>query len=336
MSKQTTSALTNDELSVLCYQLSLLCKAGFSWSDSASLLLEERQPPRVKALLERASGPLEEGRPLSDALAGAGPLPPYLLRMVAIGQATGRLDQVLTGLAGYYKRESHIQDALRRAVTYPAVMAALIAVVFLVLVQRVLPIFSQVFSQLGQSSPAASGGVRVLAWVLAGALLACAGVLLVLFRGERGLALFRRGSAAMAVARGRFASAMALMLSSGLDLDEAMDRTAQLLERSPLSGGMEQCRALMDQGKSFPQAVEDSGVLTGVQAGLLSAGFRTGAAAEAMGELAQRCQAEADDRLERMLSRFEYALVLVLCLAVGLVLLWVMLPLLGVLSAIGG
>ena len=37
-----------------------------------------------------------------------------------------------------------------------------------------------------------------------------------------------------------------------------------------------------------------------------------------------------------MLSRFEYTLVVVLCAAVGLVLLSVMLPLLGVLSSIGG
>lgn len=55
-----------------------------------------------------------------------------------------------------------------------------------------------------------------------------------------------------------------------------------------------------------------------------------------MAELARRCQAEADERLSRLLSRFEYLLVIVLCAAVGLVLLSVMLPLLGVLSAIGG
>ena len=57
---------------------------------------------------------------------------------------------------------------------------------------------------------------------------------------------------------------------------------------------------------------------------------------EAMAELARRGQAEADERLSRLHSRFEYLLVIVLCAAVGLVLLSVMLPLLGVLSAIGG
>ena len=39
-----------------------------------------------------------------------------------------------------------------------------------------------------------------------------------------------------------------------------------------------------------------------------------------MAELARRCQAEADERLSRLLSRFEYLLVIVLCAAVGLVL----------------
>ena len=59
------------------------------------------------------------------------------------------------------------------------------------------------------------------------------------------------------------------------------------------------------------------------------------ARAEAEERVAQ-AQAEADERLSRLLSRFEYLLVIVLCAAVGLVLLSVMLPLLGVLSAIGG
>ena len=55
-----------------------------------------------------------------------------------------------------------------------------------------------------------------------------------------------------------------------------------------------------------------------------------------MAEIARRCQKEADESLSRLLGRFEYGLVIALCGAVGLVLLSVMLPLLGVLSAIGG
>ena len=45
---------------------------------------------------------------------------------------------------------------------------------------------------------------------------------------------------------------------------------------------------------------------------------------------------KAEQKLDAMLNRFEYALVVLLCLSIGLVLLSVMLPLAGMLSAVGG
>ena len=191
-------------------------------------------------------------------------------------------------------------------------------------------------------SPAAAAllgsgsGVKYAAYALAALLLLAAAALILLFRGERGLRLLGRGKAAEAIARGRFTSAMALMLQSGLPMDEALDRTGQLLSDSPLAPAFADCCRRTEEGTSFPRAVEESGMLGGLLAGLLSAGFRTGAPEEAMAEIARRCQNEADERLSRLLSRFEYGLVIALCAAVGLVLLSVMLPLLGVLSSIGG
>lgn len=343
MNQTNAKTLTADELSALCWQMAQLGKAGVPWSECAALLLEDSQPPRLRAALERLREPLSMGEPLSAAMEQAGDYPPYLLRMVAIGQAAGRLDRVLSALSDYYRREAAILDAIRRAVTYPAVMAALIALVFLVLVARVLPVFSRVFAQMGAGlSPAAAAllgsgsGVKYAAYALAALLLLGAAALILLFRGERGLRLLGRGKAAEAIARGRFTSAMALMLQSGLPMDEALDRTGQLLSDSPLAPAFADCRRRTEEGTSFPRAVEESGLLGGLLAGLLSAGFRTGAPEEAMAEIARRCQNEADERLSRLLSRFEYGLVIALCAAVGLVLLSVMLPLLGVLSSIGG
>ena len=343
MNQTNAKTLTADELSALCWQMAQLGKAGVPWSECAALLLEDSQPPRLRAALERLREPLSLGEPLSAAMEQAGDYPPYLLRMVAIGQAAGRLDRVLSALSDYYRREAATLSAIRRAVTYPAVMAALIALVFLVLVARVLPVFSRVFAQMGAGlSPAAAvllgsgSGVKYAAYALAALLLLAAAALILLFRGERGLRLLGRGKAAEAIARGRFTSAMALMLQSGLPMDEALDRTGQLLSDSPLAPAFADCRRRTEEGTSFPRAVEESGMLGGLLAGLLSAGFRTGAPEEAMAEIARRCQNEADEHLSRLLSRFEYGLVIALCAAVGLVLLSVMLPLLGVLSSIGG
>lgn len=338
-------APTNDELSAFCSQLALMLKAGIGFEEGVELLGKDVGSLRVKALLGQIGSRLSQGAPLSAALAETGAFPLYLLRMVEIGHAAGRLEQVLSALGSYYQREADIGRSLRRMVAYPAVMAILIAVVFLVLVARVLPVFQQVFSQLGMSlNPAAQALLQVgaagkyVASILAVVLALGAVALLYLFWGAGGSAVFTRvfakTNAAKALDRSRFATAMALMLSSGLPLDESMVRTCQLLEGSALAPLLETCRVKMDAGTDFPHAVEE--IFSPLQSGLLAAGFRAGVSDQTMEEISHRCQMEADEALTLLLSRFEYGLVIALCASVGLVLLAVMLPLLGVLSAIGG
>ncbi len=342
--------LTADRLSVFCYQLSLMQRAGISAEEGVSTMLGDAGAEWEKHLLSAVLDRLSAGEPLDRALSAAGVFPDYLLRMVEIGQASGRLDRVLSALSGYYRREAAIQGAIRRTVAYPAMMTALITFVFLVLLAKVLPVFQGVFAQLGMSLPPVAAALMKLgsaggtiAVVLAVLVLAGALALFALFRTRKGTEAARRlgqkllknSAVTRAVDRSRFASAMALMLSSGLPLDEAVERTARLLEGTGLEPLLRLCRAEMERGALFPTAVERAGILDGLPAGLLAAGFRAGVPEQAMEELADRCREEADERLGRLLGRVEYALVLALCLSVGVVLLSVMLPLLGAMSAIG-
>lgn len=344
--KQKCAVLPAEILSVICAQLALLQKAGIRLEEGAALLARDAGDKDVRSALDALSARLRTGESLSGAMERQGAFPGYLVRMVEIGQAAGRLDEVLDSLSEYYRREAETDSAVRRAVFYPAVMAALLCVVFFLLLTRVLPVFGQVFEELGVAlSPAArglllAGEAGKYAGGALAVLLAAAAALFLLFSrraGGRALEarLLGRGAAGRAVDRSRFASAMALMLRSGLPLDEAAERAGGLLEGSSLAEGMARCREAMERGTDFPAAVAGCGLLTDLQAGLLSAGFRAGRPERAMEELASRCAEEAGDRLSRRLSRLEFALVALLCAAVGLVLLSVMTPLLGVLSAIG-
>ena len=345
---EKNAVLGADALSSICYQLGLLQKAGIGSEEGVSLLAEDAPDRTAGEVLTALHGHLSEGLPLSAALEKQGSFPDYMVRMVEIGQASGRLDQVLSALSTYYRRQSETNSAIRRAILYPAVMAVLVCAVFLILIIRVLPVFQQVFTQLGVSlSPLAQGLLRSgeAGKYIAGGfvvLLAVGAVALLFVSRRRSKAaqsletrFLGRGATGRAVERSHFANAMALMLQSGLPLDEAMERTAKLLAGSSLESPIEACRKRMEEGVDFSAAVSGCGLLDKMQCGLLSAGFRAGSSDKVMEELAVRCQEEADERLSRLLSRMEFILVAVLCLAVGLVLLSVMLPLLGVLSAIG-
>lgn len=326
--------LTEEERSSLSWELSRLYGAGLSWPDSVDLLAAQKpSAPLAEALAELGQA-LTGGADLAEAMARTGRFPPEYLRQVELGQASGRLEQVLAALADYDRREGETHAALRGAVTYPLTMIGLIGAIFFFLAWRILPIFTRAFAQLGVAGVSAGGRLALMA--VSGTCAAAALLLLAWFRRGGGLGLFARGEVGLAAARSRFASAMALMLQSGMALDESAERCAALLTGGPLAGAMETCRAAMAKGEEFPRAVEESGLLDSFQSGLLAAGFRSGDFAGALQEIASRCSYRAEERLESSLGRFEYGLVLFLCAAVAALLLTVMLPLARMLTALGG
>lgn len=348
--KNQQLTLTADQISVLCYQLSLVGKAGVPWESGIEALQGDAKEPWQKALLEQLGHALRQGLSLDAALKETGAFPRYLLHMVEIGQAAGQTEQVFDALSTYYRQEDETERAMRRMVVYPCLMGVLIAVILLTLMTKVLPVFEQVFDQLGMSLSLTtqlllrfgqmSKGLSVALAVL---LLLGAAVLGFFFYTDKGRKmLFQRGkkalsgrTAALAVDRSRFLSSMAMMLSSGLPIDRAMEYAVALLEGSDMEAALRAAREQMEKGLSFPKAVEQAEILDNLQCGLLLAGFRGGDPDQTLREIAARCQQEAQELLSRRLGRFEYVLLFVLCASVGVVLLSVMLPLLGVMSTIG-
>ena len=340
--KKNVGKLSDERLSALFYQLSLMMRAGIS-TEEGVLLLQEDVGAEDQTLLESMHERLAAGEPLSRAAEASGLFPDYALHMLKIGELAGRQEQVLDALSLFYRRGQQLRQSIHQAVLYPAVLAVLIGAVFLVLISRVLPVFAGVFDQLGLPlSPPAAALLRfgdcsaVLAGGLSALLFALIVVVFVLYhRGIVTESTFVRGKTALYVARSRFAAAMALMLSSGLPIDDALERVCDMLAESPLADTLAECSALLAGGRSFPQAAAACGLFPALENGLLAAGFRAGLSDQAMEELARRSEERAEERLSLQLARFQTGLIVLLCSLVGLVLLSVMLPLLGVLTTIG-
>ena len=83
-----------------------------------------------------------------------------------IAQGTGTLDEVMQALSDHYAREDAIMHSIRSAVAYPAVMAGMMIAVIIVLLVKVMPIFNQVFIQLGTEMTGISRGLMNVGTVL--------------------------------------------------------------------------------------------------------------------------------------------------------------------------
>ncbi|MCR5094503.1 MAG: type II secretion system F family protein [Lachnospiraceae bacterium] len=348
--QKRTRLLSNYEISVFCRQTTMLLKAGIAPALGIDILMQDTEDPKGRALLERIQAPLREGASYHDAIEASGAFPEYMLNMISIGEQSGTLDTVMESLALYYEREDNIRSNIKSALSYPLIMIAMMFVVIVVLITKVLPIFSQVFSQLGTSMNAFSQSLLDLgtqinrySTVFIAVLVLIIALFLYFTRTTQGKKQFANFAAKFGptkhlydgIAAGRFASGMALALSSGMDTFNGLDMTLKLVENRNIAAKIEKCRQLIIEGESFPDALGQADIFSKLYTRMVSVGFRSGSMDSVMKQIAERYQRDTDRRIYSIISILEPTLVIILSLIVGLILLSVILPLMGIMSSIG-
>lgn len=348
--KDSRVPLSPAELSAFCTQIAMVLKAGIPVQEGIGIMAEDTGNKSGGPVLQELHERVEMGEPFHLALDAVGIFPKYMVNMAAIGEESGRLDQVMDSLAAYYERSESISKSIRSAVLYPAMMIGMMLVVILVLIVKVLPIFAQVFAQLGsQMSPLSQSimGFGVALSRYSTVIVAVAAVLVVLALILRKTSFgsgisshlfhnfFGTKSLASKISAGRFASAMSLMLSSGLDVDQSLSMAGELVDDPKVKEQILGCQISITQGSSFSDALTQSHLFSGVYARMVTVGFRTGSVDEVMGKIAGRYEDEIDTQLGGLISILEPSLVAVLSVIVGMILLSVMLPLMGIMSSIG-
>ena len=343
--------LNHRELSAFCGQMSMMLSAGISSVEALSILRDSLEHPQARAILSQAVQALEAGETLYAALsAPKDAFPRYLLDMVDTGERAGQLDTVFASLSSYYERRDALAKEIRSAVAYPLVMIVMMLAVILVLVIQVMPVFQQVYSQLGtQMNPFSSWVLNLGVWlsryslVLVGIAAAFALALLSLTRtpkGKAGLTALGRRLPGIrcilrAVALSRFADGMAITLHSGLDTDESLELAGRLTESELLRGKIEACRRQTAQGTDLGTAFRENEIFSGIYAKMVSIGILSGSLDTVMAQVADQYAQDASERISRTVGRLEPTLVAGVSILVGMILLSVMLPLMGVMSHIG-
>lgn len=337
------------ELSSFCGQTALLLKSGISSMEGLTIMLEDASSSDEKAILEALLAAMQESGSLYQALETLDIYPSYMLHMIQIGEETGTLDEVMQALQKHYEREDSIRKSIRNSITYPMIMTGMMAVVIVILLVKVLPIFNQVFIQLGTEMTGfsrilmnAGTAIHRYSLIFIGILVFIAAFILYGTKTTSGRALLQKLCQKFAftrviyeeIAACRFASGMALTLSSGLNPDRSMELVAALNDDPVFQKKLEACQARIEEGSELTEALLTSGMFRGVYARMASIGSKTGALDQVMEQIAELYQDDIDTRMNNILAILEPTLVILLSLIVGVILLSVMLPLMGIMSSI--
>lgn len=342
--------LTSSEISTFCKQMSLLLKAGIAPMDGIDILENDTKDSSGKEILKSLSQVLHSGETFHVALDMSGVFPDYVVHMVTIGEESGNMDTVMESLADYYDREENIEGSIKSAVSYPLIMVFMMLIVVMVLVTKVLPIFQQVFTQLGTSMSGFAQSLLNLgnalnrySVVLVVLLVIIAIAFLYFFLSPNGKSNFRKLMQKLSITKKlmqdieteRFASGMVLTLSSGMDTFEGLKLVQKLVSSDTMKEKIENCRNLLLDGDSFPEALDKAGIFNSFYSRMIMVGFQSGSMDQSMKQVSERIEKDTEKRIYSLISVIEPTLVIILSLIVGMVLLSVILPLMGIMSTIG-
>ena len=141
--------LTNEELFHFCEQFSILLHSGISCAEGLELMLDDSRTQRGKDFFQLLLTDFEQNGSFSQTLKNSGYFPESMISYIDIGEETGCLDEVLKSLSEHYDQEIEISENIRSAITYPLIMLAMMGTVIIILLVKVLPVFQQVFRQMG-------------------------------------------------------------------------------------------------------------------------------------------------------------------------------------------
>ncbi len=349
MSSKKLTPLSHTEAASFCSQMALILKSGISSVEGISIMSEDAKELNEKKLLTQIYEKMIQTGSLYESLAVTKVFPDYLLQMVKIGEQTGKLDEVMASLADYYEKEANLIQTIKHAVTYPLIMVVMMIFVILILITQVMPVFYQVFKQLGSEM---TGFSRLL--LNTGeflnrhfAIFVCILAILVLFvvfltKSSKGQKLSRSFLYRFARTRElsdqisayRFSNGMALTLSSGLTPEECLTTTMHLTESGPFRHKLDLCCRLVSKGEELCPVLLEQEIFTDIYARMAVIGSRTGVLDEVMHTIASQYESDIDEQFAGMIAKVEPALVIILSLIVGAILLSVMLPLMGIMSTL--
>ena len=347
--KQKTLSFTH--LSSFCLEISLFLRAGISINDGLHMLKQDDNNVRARKLLENLLSKTEKGGTFSEALKEACVFPEYMVEMVTLAEKTGKLESTMRSLSDYYARQHRLSVSIKNAVFYPIILISIMLVVIAVIVTQVLPIFNNVFNQMGAQMSYFAVNLMEFGQVLSGistVLFVIIGIIIVLLilsfaihfvrsafvkcftRTFADKGIFRRISSA------RFAFAMAVSLESGIDTDESITMAGEVAGGSDkLMERATRCKQLLSQGIKLGEALTATDIFSSRDSRLISLAERTGTLPEVMHTIAERSEEMIRDEIDSIVAKVEPTLVILTSVIVGIILLSVMLPLVGIMSTIG-
>jgi type IV pilus assembly protein PilC len=314
-------------------QFSTMVNAGLPLVQALDILARQSENPALAAAVRAVVSDVEQGNTVADAMRKQPKaFNDLYTNMVAAGEMGGILDVILNRLAVFMEKNDALVRKVKGAMIYPTVILCVAALCVVVLLWRVIPVFSAMFASVGMELPLPTQIVLGLStflnqywWML---LLGGAGTVVALRRyyatssGQLVIdALLLKvpvlGDVLRKSAVSRFTRTLGTLVSSGVSILDGLEITARTAGNRVVEDAVMQSRASIAGGDTIAGPLDKSGVFPPMVISMINVGEQTGGLDEMLSKIADFYDDEVDAAVSGLLSLLEPIMIVFLGVVVG-------------------
>ena len=334
--------LASTEVVPFTRQLASMIGAGMPILSTVQTLEEQCTNPEFKKVLGHMRVTIENGEPISRALAAFPILfDDMYVNMVVAGEQSGEFAGILKRLASIMQSTARLKGKVKSAMTYPTVIVSIALLMAAGLIQFVVPIFAEMFSGFGKPLPALTQSlVDVSDFVKNYWYFVLGGVALFVFlfkrwkATERGHYQFDEYKLKMPVfgqlnlksGIGRLCRLLAQMTNAGVPILKSLEVVAGSLGNRVLEKSILDARKEVEQGNQLNVALDGKPYMPVLMVRMIAAGEKAGKVEDMLDSVADSYEEEVEALLNTLTSLMEPFLMVFLGAIIGTIVMAMFMP----------
>ncbi|OHB77671.1 MAG: hypothetical protein A2Z25_20360 [Planctomycetes bacterium RBG_16_55_9] len=327
--------------------LATLLRAGMPLVPALSALVEQLRETQTKEnpladIMEQVADDVNSGKSLAGALCKQPDVFSSLfVNMVAAGEASGTLEEILVRLAEILEKRVHLAAKVKAAVAYPLMMILVAVAVVVFLMSVVVPDITTIFVEMNRPLPwptklliSTSDFIRTY-WVLLAAMV-CALLLGVAtaYKTQKGRLYMDRSKLRLPLFGGlflksevaRLARTLGILLTSGIPILSALDIAKRVVHNSFIARSLSSVKDWVGKGEAIADDVRKTGLFPPIVYHIIATSQVSGNLEEGLVDIADMYDGEVELTTKTLTSLLEPLILLCMGAVVGFIVLAVLLP----------
>ena len=351
--KTSMTKVTVKDKAIFSRQFAALVNAGVALVRGLGVLSDDCPNPKLKKALMGINADVQQGTSLSDAMRKHPDCFDNLyVALIQAGEVGGVLDEVLNRLAKLLEDLARLQNQIKSAMAYPVTVGFMAVVIFVGMTVFLLPIFADMFDDLGAELPVFTQMMMMISkvlrqplnWVfIISAISATAFAYRRYYATLNGRRVIDRlalkmplfGDLIQKTATARFCRTFGSLSKSGVPILTALEIVRDTAGNQVSAEAVDECRKEVQSGGMISLALQKHAVFPSMAVQMINIGEETGELDSMLMKVADFYEDEVEQAVKALTSVMEPIMILVLGGMVGSILVSMYLPMFKIMDAIG-